>query len=153
MVRFVSNYMMKVDAKGRVSIPAPFRALLEEDGHAGLYCLPALDRPAIEAGGLGLRAEITRWISGFPAFSREAEDLSFFLETQGLILTIDPEGRIALPDELKAHAGLADRVVFAGQGHKFQIWSPDAYQARLTEATEHVRRLTAARSALARGGP
>jgi MraZ protein len=142
MVRFVSNYMMKVDAKGRVSIPAPFRALLEEDGHSGLYCLPALDRPAIEAGGLGLRAEITRWISGFPAFSREAEDLSFFLETQGLILTIDPEGRIAL----------TDRVVFAGQGHKFQIWSPDAYQARLTEATEHVRRLTAARSALARGG-
>ena len=147
MTRFVSNYMMKVDAKGRVSIPAPFRAILESDGHPGLYCLPALDRPAIEAGGHGLRAEITRWISGFPAFSREAEDLSFFLESQGLLLSIDPEGRIALPDDLKAHAGLTDRVVFAGHGHKFQIWAPAAFQARLAEATEHVRRLTAARSA------
>ena len=50
MDRFVSHYMLRLDAKGRVSVPASFRAALARDGFDGLYCYPALDRPAIDAG-------------------------------------------------------------------------------------------------------
>ena len=42
MDRFVSNYTLRLDAKGRVSIPAPFRAVLARDGFDGLYCYPTL---------------------------------------------------------------------------------------------------------------
>ena len=51
MDRFVSHYTLRLDGKGRVSIPASFRAVLARDGFEGLYCYPALDRPAIDAGG------------------------------------------------------------------------------------------------------
>src|SRR5882724_7891968 len=51
MDRFVSHYTLRLDAKGRVSIPAPFRAVLARDGFEGLYCYPTLDRPALDAGG------------------------------------------------------------------------------------------------------
>ena len=44
---FVSNYTLRLDAKGRVSIPAPYRAVLARDGFEGLYCYPTLDRPAL----------------------------------------------------------------------------------------------------------
>ena len=54
MDRFVSNYTLRLDAKGRVSIPAPFRAVLARDGFDGLYCYPALDQPALDAGGNAL---------------------------------------------------------------------------------------------------
>ena len=47
MDRFVSHYMLRLDAKGRVSVPAPFRAVLARDGFDGLYCYPARDRPAV----------------------------------------------------------------------------------------------------------
>ena len=47
MDRFVSNFTNRVDAKGRVSIPAPFRAVLARDGFEGLYVHPALDAPAL----------------------------------------------------------------------------------------------------------
>ncbi len=57
MDRFLSHYLLRLDAKGRVSVPAPFRALLERDGFNGLYCHPALDRPALDAGGTALLAE------------------------------------------------------------------------------------------------
>ena len=58
MDRFVSHYMLRLDAKGRVSVPASFRAVLARDGFDGLYCYPALDRPALDAGGNALLAEI-----------------------------------------------------------------------------------------------
>src|SRR5215217_1577933 len=51
MNRFVSNFTNKLDSKGRVSIPASFRAVLARDGFEGLYVHPALDAPALDAGG------------------------------------------------------------------------------------------------------
>ena len=45
MNRFVSNTTLRLDAKGRVSIPASFRSVLARDDFAGLYCYPALDQP------------------------------------------------------------------------------------------------------------
>jgi len=54
MDRFVSNYTLRLDAKGRVSIPAPYRAVLARDGFEGLYCYPTLDHAAIDAGGNAL---------------------------------------------------------------------------------------------------
>ena len=58
MDRFVANFTLRLDSKGRVSIPGAFRAVLVRDGFEGLYCYPALDCPAIDAGGRALIAEI-----------------------------------------------------------------------------------------------
>src|SRR2546430_11747397 len=76
MDRFVSNYTLRLDAKGRVSIPAPFRAVLARDGFEGLYCYPTLDRPALDAGGNALLNEIETLIARFPPYSEEREQLS-----------------------------------------------------------------------------
>ena len=47
MEEFVSTYTNRLDAKGRVSIPASYRAVLAVDGFDGLYCCPTLDRQAV----------------------------------------------------------------------------------------------------------
>src|SRR5512141_679719 len=65
MDRFVSHYTLRLDAKGRVSIPASFRAVLARDGFDGLYCYPTLDRPALDAGGNALLSEIEQLIARF----------------------------------------------------------------------------------------
>src|SRR5437016_136387 len=125
MDRFVSNYTLRLDAKGRVSIPAPFRAVLARDGFDGLYCYPALDRPALDAGGNALLAEIDQLIERYPPFSDEREDFSTALYGTSETLKIDSEGRVILSEVLKQHAGIAEAVAFAGLGHKFQIWEPE----------------------------
>ena len=66
MDRFVSNFTLRLDAKGRVSIPASYRAVLARDGFDGLYCYPALDQPAVDAGGNALLSEIETLIASFP---------------------------------------------------------------------------------------
>jgi MraZ protein len=139
MDRFVSHYMLRLDAKGRVSVPAPFRAVLKRDGFNGLYCYPALDRPALDAGGNALLAENEALIAGRSPSAPERDRFSLSLYGTSETLKIDREGRVTLTETLKAHAGITDAVTFVGLGHKFQIWEPSRFRAELAEATEKVR--------------
>lgn len=137
--RFVSNYTLRLDAKGRVSIPAPFRSVLARGGFEGIYCYPTLDRPALDAGGKELLAEIEALITRFPPYSDERERFATALYGTSETLKMDAEGRVALSEPLKTHAGIKESVAFVGLGHKFQIWEPSRFRAQLMEATEQVR--------------
>src|SRR5437764_5518307 len=141
MDRFVSHYTLRLDAKGRVSIPASYRSVLSRDGFDGLYCYPTLDRPALDAGGNALLAEIDQLIARFPPYSDEREEFSAALYGTSETLKIDGEGRVILSDTLKTHAGIAEAVAFVGLGHKFQIWEPGRFRAQLAGATGTVRAL------------
>ena len=139
MDRFVSHYMLRLDAKGRVSVPAPFRAVLARDGFDGLYCYPAPDRPALDAGGNALLTEIEALIAGFSPYSDQREKFSLAFFGTSETLKIDGEGRVQLTETLKAHAAIVDTVSFVGLGHKFQIWEPGRFRCEFAEATAKVR--------------
>jgi len=144
---FVSHHVLRLDAKGRVSVPASFRAVLARDGFDGLYCHPALDRPALDAGGKALLTEIEALIAGFSPYSEECEQFSLALFGTSETLKFDGEGRVVLTDAHKAHAGIKEAVVFVGLGHKFRIWEPGRFHAELAEATDKVRAFKAELSA------
>jgi len=153
MHRFVSTHIQRLDTKGRVSVPASFRAVLVRDGFEGLYCYPALDRPALDAGGNGLLAEIETLIARFPPYSEQREQFSLALYGTSETLKIDGEGRVVLSEALKAHAGIGSAMMFVGLGHKFRIWEPGRFRAELTEATEKVRAFKAELATRTAAGP
>lgn len=124
---FVSHYTNRLDAKGRVSIPAAFRAVLTRDGYEGLYCFPSPHQPAVDAGGNGLISQIEGRLGGFQTLSADHDLVSTALFGISEILKVDGEGRAMLSETIKAHAGIADQVVFVGLGYKFQIWAPDRF--------------------------
>ncbi len=141
MDRFVSTFTNKIDAKGRVSIPAPFRAVLERDGYSqgsvgGIYCYPSIDAPALDAGGERLAQKIDGLLAGLPDYSDERDELSVALYGDVQVLGIDGDGRIVLPEGLRRHAGLQDHVTFVGLGDKFQMWAPQAFEERRSRARE-----------------
>lgn len=144
MDRFVSTFTNKIDAKGRTSIPAPFRAVLERDGYAhaslgGIYCYPSLDAPAIDAGGERLAKKIDGLLSDLPDYSDERDELSVALYGDVQVLSLDGDGRISLPESLRTHAGLTTQVTFVGLGDKFQMWEPSRFAERRTRAREKVQ--------------
>ncbi len=141
MDRFVSSFTLRLDSKGRISIPASFRSVLTRDGFNGLYCYPTLDRPALDAGGHALLAEIETLIARFHPFSNERERFATALYGTSDVLRMDAEGRVVLPEALKTHAGITEAAAFVGLGSKFQIWEPNRFRAELAEATEQVRTL------------
>lgn len=131
---FVAHFTNRVDAKGRVSIPAPFRAVLARDGFEGLYCFASPHAAAVDAGGNELLNEIRALLSGFDAMTEDHDLLSTALFGASEQLKVDAEGRVALSEAIREHAGITGAVTFAGLGYKFQMWDPDAFKAHRAEA-------------------
>ena len=141
MDEFVSTYTNKVDAKGRVSIPAQYRAVLAVDGFDGIYCCPTLDRQAGDVGGNRFREAIRGNLANFEPFSEDHEFLSTTLIGESEILKLDSEGRVVLTESIKDYAGLGERVTFVGQGYKFQIWEPERFAQYLEESKNRLREI------------
>ncbi len=139
--RFVSNFTNRLDSKGRVSIPASFRAVLARDGFEGLYAHPSLSVEAVDCGGHALLREIDGLLDRYPSYSEERDVYSTALLGTSEILKIDPEGRVILTESVKSCAGITGEVTFVGQGYKFQIWEPGRFRAHLDEAKSRVREL------------
>ena len=143
MDRFLSHFTHRFDAKGRISIPAPFRQALAKDGFEGVYVYPSPDAPALDCGGNRLLAEIDALLAALPPFSPARDALATALLGTSEILRMDSEGRVMLDDRLKAALGLEHEAVFVGQGHKFQVWEPTRFAAHLEASRERVRLLRA----------
>ncbi|MEE2998185.1 MAG: division/cell wall cluster transcriptional repressor MraZ [Pseudomonadota bacterium] len=136
MISFISTYENKVDKKGRVSVPAAYRAALGTESYQGVIAYPSLTGPAIEGFGRGALEELNR-----RRFEQSIEGGNFAQtlvgqSDDGLVETImslasempfDGEGRIVMPDRLANHAGITDRATFVGRGARFQIWSPEEH--------------------------
>lgn len=136
---FVSTFRNKIDAKGRVSVPAPFRAVLAKQGpEESVFLGPdfiadaAYEGRALVAGGNIHLGAIHDRINSYAEFSAERADLEDTLLASLNQMTMDKEGRVQLPQSLLEHAGLAapGEAVFVGRGRNFQIWEPQAWAAR-----------------------
>ena len=135
---FVSKYTNKLDAKGRVSIPAPFRTVLARDGFEGLYCFPSPHDAAIDAGGNALLNQISAKLDGLDPLSEEYDMVSTALYGDSEVLKVDSEGRINLTDMIREATGITNTVTFVGMRFKFRIWEPgrfDAYRAEASQRT------------------
>ena len=138
---FLSNFTGRLDSKGRVSIPASFRAVLAGDGFEGLYVHPSLREEALDCGGHALLKQVQGLLGTLSPYSEKHDLFSTALLGTSEILKIDSEGRINLSDSAKAFAGITAEVTFVGHGFKFQIWEPGRFRAELAEATEKIRAL------------
>ena len=137
MAGFVSQYTNRLDAKGRVSVPAQFRATLTKDGFEGLYCFPSPFQSAVDVGGNDLINEIKKRLQGLVTLTPEHDSVSTALFGISETLKIDKDGRVLLSETIKEHAGISDAVTFVGQGYKFQIWEPSSFQVHQTEAMKN----------------
>ena len=141
MDQFVSKFTNKIDAKGRVSVPAQFRTVLAKDGFEGIYCYPSLDAPALDAGGQRLIAKINGLLEDIAPYSDERDHLATALYGDSEILTIDQDGRTIIPERLREHTGITTHITFVGLGEKFQMWEPARFETHLAEARQKVRDL------------
>jgi MraZ protein len=126
---FVSTIVNKLDAKGRVSVPATFRQILAQQNLHGFYCFPSFVSPSLEGFGETLMAEFQTRMGGVdPLFSEDYDAQTQAVAGESQLLNFDDEGRVRLPDEFIHHAGIKDRVTFVGMIQKFQIWDPERFE-------------------------
>ncbi len=142
MSQFLGTHQNRIDAKGRVSVPAQFRSVLRrgaEAGPASLVLRSSHTLACIEAWPAEVFEALATPLDRLDQFSEDTTDLTTALYADAWPVEADREGRIVLPDSLVRHAGLTDAVVFMGLGRQFQIWEPEAAARRTAEARERAR--------------
>lgn len=125
---FFSTYEGAIDAKGRVSIPAPFRAALGGGNRVFIWIAPD-GSGALEGGGEALMELYAETLAELPLQSPVREAFVTAVIAGSADLKIDDTGRIKLPDEFCTAAGLSGRIRFTGAIESFKIWDPERFEA------------------------
>ena len=148
---FLSTYLMKVDGKGRVSVPAAWRAHLSQDGIDGFIAFQSLTHTAVDArgkGGFGQLMAKLRSDSEARAGTLETElfvegdNDAAYLSSVAIDVSFDSEGRLSLPATLWSSLGVNGggekpaQLAFVGRNSYFQIWTASAWAAQSERARE-----------------
>lgn len=134
MPLFLSSFVNKVDKKGRVSVPASFRSVLEPSGKVVLYtsfindCIEGCDTFRIE--------KMCEAIDSMDPYSGNRDAFATAILGGSISLSLDSEGRIILPESLLEEAQITNSVTFVGKGTSFEIWNPEQFAIYLREARE-----------------
>lgn len=119
---FIGEYLHTMDSKGRVAVPAKFRGVLK----GGVVVTKGLDRclfvyPTAEWQRLANRLAALPFAQGNTrAFARLV--LAGAMES-----AVDRQGRIGIPDYLRAYGGLKKKVVLIGLGSRLELWDAEAW--------------------------
>lgn len=142
--RFRGESHHKVDAKGRVSIPASFRRVVEAaDPNWNSGDQPELvivygdhRRNYLECYTMEAIDEVDAKIDRLPRGSMERKMLQRLFHGQSFPTSVDETGRLVLPAKLRQKIGLDKEAFFIAAGDTFQIWNPETYEQEEAAKTE-----------------
>ncbi|HVM99873.1 MAG TPA: division/cell wall cluster transcriptional repressor MraZ [Caulobacteraceae bacterium] len=134
---FISTFEKQLDNKRRIVAPQEFRAAVAP--FDGLFCFPSVEADCIEGGGKALFDSYAALIDEFPFGDPTRTALETSIMGGMVQLSFDTAGRITLPESFCEMFGLTDWVTIVGLRDRFQIWSRDAFQARIQGQREAAR--------------
>ena len=134
--RFRGESHHKVDAKGRVSIPASFRRVLESsdpnwksgDNPELVIVYGDHRRKYLECYTMEAIDEVDAKIDALPRGSMHRKSLQRMFHGQSFPTNVDETGRLVLPAKLRSKIGLDGEAFFIAAGDTFQIWKPEIYE-------------------------
>lgn len=124
---FTGEYRHTVDDKGRLAVPARFRADLAQGGVVSKWidgCVALHPRDEWEA--------LAKQIADLPFTDANARTLRRHLFGSAFEVSLDRQGRFVLPPPLRQAAGLETEVVVVGALNRLELWSPERW-ARYSE--------------------
>lgn len=132
---------MSVDAKGRTSMPARFREILEESFPAKrarqLVLVPWFDgcvRVFPVAVWDEKQEEFDSKFGDIDVFQLDENeaDLRRFIYGLAQDVQLDSQGRVLLTSDVRDHAAVDGEVYWVGIGPVLEIWSPDKFNERFS---------------------
>ncbi|MDF1670449.1 MAG: division/cell wall cluster transcriptional repressor MraZ [Roseovarius sp.] len=142
--RFRGESHHKVDTKGRVSIPASFRRVLEasdpnwREGDSPELVIVYGDhrRNYLECYTMEAIEEVDAKIDALPRGSMERKMLQRLFHGQSFPTSVDETGRLVLPAKLRQKIELDNEAFFIAAGDTFQIWKTETYETEELSKTE-----------------
>ncbi|HBN01676.1 MAG TPA: hypothetical protein DD383_03500 [Rikenellaceae bacterium] len=131
MITFIGEYSGKIDDKGRVVFPSPFKSLMPTDGDQRFVikknifddCLEMYTFEEWEHQSEEVKSKLNIFNRAHDAFWRE------YMRDRAIVEPDAKLGRISIPKKLLESIGVTKEVVFSGNDYKIEIWAKDKYEA------------------------
>lgn len=131
---FAGSYALTIDDKGRMAIPARFRAQIADEFSSQLFitrshhpCLEIYPAPAFHAVAAQIKTMDDR---------PKADLLNRIFIGSAVETEMDKQGRVLLPQLLRKLARLDSDAMLVGQIDRFDIWAEDLWNQKFGEGSD-----------------
>jgi len=143
MAFFTSEYESKLDAKGRLVLPARIKSSLPDSSGTELVVGLGFEK-CLVVYPLQEFKKIYSKVAGLSEFNPEYRRLQRNFFRGNSVVELDSSGRFLIPRSMLNYAQLEKSVTIVGMGNKVELWNPELYQEQLykdqTEFSENVQK-------------
>jgi len=125
---FLGQYEHSLDDKGRLTIPARFREMLE----GGAYITQGFDRCLMVMTGTYFN-QVYEHLNALNLADPTARLMRRMMLSNAYTLEVDKVGRVLVPQHLRQFAGLDSSAIVTGQGEYFEVWTPEAWNEQVRQ--------------------
>lgn len=136
MAVFLSSFVNKIDKKGRVSVPASFRAVLGTSA-PGIVVFKSLQHDALDGCSIAHLETLSESLETLDLPPETMEVIETTIFGGSIQVPFDSNGRVKLPDHLLEAVGIDGEIAFVGRRKTFQLWNPEklaSYEAQSRSA-------------------
>jgi MraZ protein len=127
---FYGTYQHAIDAKGRTSLPARFREVLSAKGEPKVFLMPSPGMKALRAVPLSMWRMVEEQLAKVSPFDLKKQQMILRFISPAHEVDLDVHGRVLVPPNLRAYAGLEKEVVWAGAIRDVTLWDRGTWEAQ-----------------------
>ncbi|MFV8368278.1 division/cell wall cluster transcriptional repressor MraZ [Flavobacterium sp. LB2R40] len=132
MDTIVGTYECKVDAKGRLLMPAPLKKQLAASLQNGFVLKRSVFQPCLELYPMQEWDLMMQKINKLNRFVKKNNDFIRRFTAGVKVVEIDALGRLLVPKDLVAFASILKEVVFSSAVNIVEIWDKDLYEKSIS---------------------
>ncbi|MDC9593700.1 division/cell wall cluster transcriptional repressor MraZ [Xenorhabdus sp. IM139775] len=119
--------LVNLDSKGRLTVPARYREMLNEESTGQMVCTIDLHQPCLLLYTLPEWEIIEEKLSRLSSMNPAERRVQRLLLGHASECQMDNAGRLLLASTLRQHAGLTKEVMLVGQFNKFELWDEQVW--------------------------
>lgn len=136
MNTIVGTYECKVDAKGRVLLPAPLKKQLASSLQDGFFLKRSVFQPCLELYPIKEWDLMMEKINKLNRFKKKNNDFIRRFTAGVKKVELDVTGRILIPKDLFEFAGIKKQVVMSSSVNIIEIWDKEKYEKAIDDASD-----------------
>ena len=125
---FLGQFEHSIDNKGRLTVPARFRELLD----GGAYITQGIDKCLMVMTESYFQQVYDR-VNAMNLADPVARLLRRMIFSNAYPVEVDKVGRVLVPQNLREFAGLNGEAIVTGQGEYFEVWTPDVWNEQMKQ--------------------
>ncbi len=135
MVNLIGTYECKADAKGRVMLPSALKKQLHAVLQEGFVLKRSVFQNCLELYPMQEWNKLMEKVNKLNRFKKKNNDFIRRFTAGVKIIELDNTGRLLIPKDLHAFAGISKEVVVASAGSIMELWDKEKYEKAIDDAT------------------